>query len=180
MSNLVEMPTRLTSKIVGVWMWHVQKDVIQADPAVCDYFAVPPRDGEIGVPLAVFLEGIHDDDRPRVVSRISRAVMTGKPFHEVYRVVDGSGEVRSIEAKGVCFRDAEGRPATYPGTIVDVPGDIREHPHIQVVEHLMEACQFAEVAKEPVLTKLIEAVLLEAGMRLASNMDARLGDGGGR
>lgn len=171
MLTRMERPPRMTSKMVGVWMWHVQADIIQADAGVCDYFSVLPAEGEIGLPLAVFLGGIHDEDRPRIVNRISCAVMSGKPFHEVYRVKHRLDGVRWIEAKGTCFRDADGRPATYPGTIADVTNTAEKHPHTGIVENLMEAHDLAEVAQEPLLARLIKAVLLEAGMRLASNLN---------
>jgi PAS domain-containing protein len=172
MSGIIEHLHLAKFKVVGLWMWHVQRDSIQADKGVCDYFSVPAADGEQGVPLSNFLNGVYSEDRPRVTRRIARAVMTGKPFHEVYRVVHRTDGIRWIEAKGTCFRDGEGRPATYPGTIVDVTDVADEHPHALVVERLMEAHQLAEDAKEAMLARLIQAVLLEAGRRLASTLSA--------
>lgn len=168
LKGLGQKPRPSTYKIIGVWMWHVQADTIQADKDVCDYFSVSKDEAEIGVPLSAFLNGIYDDDRPHVVSRISRTVLSGKPFHEIYRVNHCTDGVRWIEAKGTCFRDANGRPAAYPCTIIDVTDLANEHPHTVLVETLMEAHQIAEIVKERTLAHLIEAVLLEAGRRLAN------------
>jgi hypothetical protein len=45
----------------------------------------------------------------------------------------------------------------------------------------MEARELADTAEEPILKRLIEAVLLEAGLRLASTMRAStMEDGTGR
>jgi hypothetical protein len=157
------------SRVVGVWLWHVRTDVLQADAEVCAYFSLPKEAGETGLPLNAFLNGIHAADRQRIVNRISRAVMTGKPFSETYRVVSPENGTRWVQANGTCFRDPEGRPETYPGTIVDVTDASQEHPHTLIVEHLLEAHQLAEHAGEQHLARLLEAVLLEAGRRLTNN-----------
>jgi hypothetical protein len=176
MSGLVEHRHLARFKVVGLCLWHVQQDSFQADKGVCDYFSVSADDGAQGVPLANFLNGVYSEDRPRVTRRIARAVMTGRAFHEVYRVVHCTNGVRWIEAKGTCFRDGDGRPATYPGTIVDVTDVADEAPHALVVERLMEAHQLAEAAEEAMLARLIQAVLLEAGRRRASTLSARAGE----
>lgn len=167
----MQPPYPTASRVIGVWMWHVTTDVVQADAEVCAYFSVPKDVGETGVPLNAFLKGIHEADRLRVINRITRAVMTGKPFSETYRVVSPENGLRWVQANGTCFRDSEGRPETYPGTIVDVTDASMEHPHTLIVEHLLEAHQLAEHAKEPHLARLLEAVLLEAGRRLTNNFE---------
>jgi hypothetical protein len=162
-------PRLFASRVVGVWMWNVKTDIVQADADVCAYFSVPKEVGETGAPLRSFLSGIHEDDRLRLINRITRAIMTGAPFSETYRVVGAESGLRWVQANGTCFRDAEGRPETYPGTIVDVTDPSLEHPHTLIVEHLLEAHQLADHAGEKELTRLLEAVLLETGRRLTNN-----------
>ena len=159
-------PHSAASRIVGVWMWNVKTDIVQADAELCAYFSVPKEVGQKGVPLSHFLKGIHEADRVRLINRITRAVMTGKPFSETYRVVSAESGLRWVQANGTCFRDADGRPEIYPGTIVDVTDPSLEHPHTLIVEHLLEAHQLAENAKETHLARLLAAVLLEAGRQL--------------
>ncbi len=155
---------------VGLWNWHVRSDLLQADPSVCDHFSVSPDRGEAGLPIASFIEGIHHEDRSRIVRRISYAVMSGKPFNETYRVTSRSRGLRWIQANGICFRDRQGRPETYPGTVFDVTEALHDRPHAFVIERLTEARHMADAARDPMLSRLIEAVLLEAGFRLAQGM----------
>jgi PAS domain S-box-containing protein len=64
-----------------------------------------------------FFEGIHPDDRPRVI----RALQTvGGSFDEEYRIIQPSGSVRVIHARGFPVRDASGTLYRMAGFAEDI------------------------------------------------------------
>lgn len=119
------------------------------------------------------MNGIHPDDRTHVSERISEAVATGRPFHETYRVQSQAFGTRLIRAEGVCFRDGLGLPSAYPGLAIDITNAMESEPRVEVINKLMEAHEFARRTKESLLTRLIEAVLLEAGRAYAEHIRRR-------
>lgn len=104
---------------VGSWDWDVKNDRLQADEKFCAFFSVDPIEGEKGLPLATFVNGIHPDDRKWVLERVRECIeVTGK-FSEEYRLLKANGEVRWITARGRCYYDEDGNPTHYPGVAVD-------------------------------------------------------------
>lgn len=153
----------------GVWVWNVRDDIIQADETVSRYYSVSPEDGRRGVPSRVFFQGIFATDQERVARSVQHSVLTGEPLRETYRVESRTYGLRSVQVEGVCFRDPGGHPFCYPGRLLDVTiCDESDEPHVAIVEGLMHSHKLAVAAREPMLAKLVEAVLLEAGHRLAA------------
>lgn len=160
--------------VLGFWCWDVRLDKIYADPEVCEYFGVPREDGVRGASPTEFVAGIHRSDRDDIVRRVGMATASGKRFSETYRVVSPKHGTKTIHAYGVCFRDASGRPSQYPGVIIR--GYVRHDVapiHAEIADHLVWARELSDAAREPLLGRLIDAVLLEAGYRLAARIKAQ-------
>lgn len=104
---------------VGTWDWRVAEDRLSAGGRFHEFFGTSAEDAAKGMPLAVFTEAIHPEDRERVAAAIERAIATGEIYEEEYRVT-GGGLVRWVLARGRCHRDAEGRPDRFPGVCVDI------------------------------------------------------------
>lgn len=111
------------SAIVGTFDWNIKADKIWADARFASVFGLPPEIADVGATLDAFVNGIHPDDRERVSVKISQAMESGKPFVEEYRTIDADGRVRWIFSRGRCFMDDEGRPARFPGAIVDMTAE---------------------------------------------------------
>ncbi|WP_152047432.1 PAS domain-containing protein [Aureimonas psammosilenae] len=153
----------------GVWVWNVRDDIIQADETVSRYYSVPPEEGRRGVPSRIFFQGIFATDRDRVAHSVQHSVLTGEPLRETYRVDSRIYGLRWVQVEGVCFRDPDGRPFCYPGRLLDVTvSSESSEPHVAIVEGLMHSHELAIAAREPMLAKLVEAVLMEAGRRLGA------------
>jgi PAS domain S-box-containing protein len=104
---------------VGSWDWNVRTDQLRADAKFCTFFSVDPALGETGLPLNVFVEGIHPDDRAWVLERVRDCIEVTGVFNEEYRLLKKDGEVRWITARGRCYYDEDGEPTHYPGVAVD-------------------------------------------------------------
>jgi PAS domain S-box-containing protein len=105
---------------VGTWVWDVKSDRVVSDERFAQVFGVEPQAARTGVPLSVFVNAIHPDDRPQVAETIARTVAEGGDYECEYRVTMRDGTVRWVNARGRCERDAAGQPLRFPGAIVDV------------------------------------------------------------
>lgn len=110
--------TALTATEVGVWSWDVQRNRMIGDRNLVGLFGIEHDEG--GVPLEVYVSRLHEDDRDRVVRAVEHVLAHGGPYAEEYRIVQPSGEVRWILARGRVELDEEGRAQSFPGVAVDV------------------------------------------------------------
>ena len=114
----------LDSAEVGWWDWDVVADRFVASAEMAREYGIDPAAAAAGMPLAAFLVNVHPHDRRWLAEAISEAQRTGEPFREEYRLLQpdsqvADGQVRWASARGRCLRDAEGRPARFPGIAVD-------------------------------------------------------------
>lgn len=110
--------TALTATEVGVWHWDVQQNRMVGDRNLRRLFSID--EAETGVPLEVYAERIHEEDRERVLASVERVLADGGTFWEEYRIVQPGGGTRWILARGRVETDQDGRPVNFPGVVVDV------------------------------------------------------------
>ena len=108
------------SGFVGTWDWDVVADRVIADPRFVAIFGGDSESSRNGVPVAEYVKAIHPEDLERVKRAITRAMQSGDPFQSEYRLMQGDGTVRWIDARGRCRFDADGRPVRFPGVAVDI------------------------------------------------------------
>jgi PAS domain S-box-containing protein len=107
------------SGIVGTWDWDIPTDRVLADPRFVLLFGTQAQAAD-GMPIAEYIKAVHPADLARVKEAMTRAMKTGEPFHEEYRLVQKDGTVRWIDARGRCRFDETGKPARFPGAAVDI------------------------------------------------------------
>jgi two-component sensor histidine kinase len=127
----------LSAGVVGTWDWHVREDRVFADERFALASGVPPGEAAKGVPAETFIEGIHPEDRDRVRVSIDRALATGEPFDEEYRLATPDGSVRWVSARGRCFRDEAGRPTRFPGAAIDITARKQAEDHRELIAREM-------------------------------------------
>jgi PAS domain S-box-containing protein len=108
------------SGFVGTWDWDVVADRVIADPRFVAIFGGDAESSKTGVPVAEYIKAIHPEDLERVKRAIGRAMQSGDPFQSEYRLLQGDGTVRWIDARGRCRFDADGKPVRFPGVAVDI------------------------------------------------------------
>lgn len=158
------------SRHVGFWTWEVRPDHVFADPIMSAYFGMQAEDGERGPPLERFMEAIHSDDRDRIRTAITRAVTTGEPYREAYRVKTLFGQERTLIAVGRCFRDARGRPHLYPGHITDITVR-RTGTSADIYDQLSRSRDLAAAEGKLLLEYLISMAMLECSDDKMSGKD---------
>ncbi|HSN33225.1 MAG TPA: PAS domain-containing protein, partial [Ideonella sp.] len=112
----------MTGSNEGHWVWDVVSDQFYASPIINQIYGLPAN-AQLTSSSAHFAQlPIHPDDRERLASfRAECLAGSSSHFELEYRiVVPSTGEVRWLAARGQCFRDAEGRPERFAGSVVDV------------------------------------------------------------
>jgi PAS domain S-box-containing protein len=105
--------------VIGAWDWDVANNRVHADVQFAQTFGVSAEQAAEGVPLSVFMAGVHPDDRDYVTESVSSAAQDFRDFSEEYRVTP-NGQTRWILARGRCYPDADGRPHRFPGIAIDI------------------------------------------------------------
>ena len=68
----------------------------------------------------VWLESIHEDDRPYVIQENRRTELTGEPFLSEYRMRARDGRVVWFRDQAVMMRGPDGDPAYWQGVMIDI------------------------------------------------------------
>lgn len=159
----------LTQDLVGVWHWDIRSNLMIACEQVCAYADIPSEIGIHGFHFERFLDGIHPDDRASLRREVGRAMSDEGILATEYRLRSKSFGTRWVRTSGRCFRDENDVPLYFSGFLTEV-GEPKpaKLPQAEIVEHLMAARDLASATGETLLTRLLEAVLIEAGRRLAA------------
>jgi PAS domain S-box-containing protein len=116
---------------IGVWDWYVETNRLMASPMAQALLGYGP--GEFVEDMRSYWSRLHADDRERVEAAVrgllrpdtDRRASNWEEDLE-HRIVLPTGDVRWILVKGRLARDAQGRPASLSGTILDVTARKRD------------------------------------------------------
>jgi PAS domain S-box-containing protein len=108
----------------GIWDWDYVRDTVFASARARELMALPPGP-EVQTFEAWFgALRLHPDDVPRRQAAIDAHLEGRAPAYEVdYRVRHGEGDAvhyRWVRVRGLCVRDAQGRPLRLAGSIADI------------------------------------------------------------
>lgn len=106
--------------MIGTWDWHIGSNLFFPDPRLAELFGTGPGSSEAGIPVEQYLEAIHPEDLPRVRDAFREAMDSKEKYTSEYRLKARDGGWRWVIARGECLYDHEGRPARFPGAIVDI------------------------------------------------------------
>jgi PAS domain-containing protein len=81
-------------------------------------FGLEPTSAETGLPIEIYLERVHPEDRPRLAKTIRDSIVGHHPQQEAYRVLSTIGNYVSVASYGRVFRDAAGNPVRYVGIVI--------------------------------------------------------------
>ncbi|WP_197279360.1 PAS domain-containing sensor histidine kinase [Devosia sp. A16] len=122
------------SGMVGTWDWNISDNVVTADDRFAALYGVTPGSAAVGLPIETFLDGVHPDDRQRVIAEIGDALKRPGPVRLEYRLsARGGAPERWVVASGRVIADVNGKAIRLPGVVVDVTEERR------VAEQLAES-----------------------------------------
>ena len=117
----VQLESALVAGAVYTWRWNIPVDRVVVSAAFAHLFGVDPSIATTeGLPLAVFVNSIHADDRAHVAVAIEQAIQTGEPYATEYRVQTVMGGERWLTARGQVEYDDADRPVAFPGALADL------------------------------------------------------------
>lgn len=125
--------------IQGTWVWDVPADIVSSDERFAWTFGIDPVAARSGFPIQLAIDAIHPEDRSLVETSINQAIAEGGGYRCEYRVRNGEGEYRWVEASGKVELAADGTPFRFPGVAVDIEArrraEEREHLLAREVDH---------------------------------------------
>lgn len=116
----VQLESALAAGAIYTWRWKIPDDLVIVNAAFAHLFGVDPEVAATGLPIKLFVQAMHEEDRPRVVAAINQAVKTGEEYAAEYRVYTAAGEERWLAARGRVEYAPDGRPIAFPGALADI------------------------------------------------------------
>ncbi|WP_138504356.1 ATP-binding protein [Nostoc sp. PA-18-2419] len=117
----VQLESALVAGAVYTWRWNIKSDCVIVNAAFADLFAVDPALATTeGLPIKLFIDAMHEEDRLSVLPAINQAIKSGQRYAAQYRVRTASGEERWLSACGQVEYDAGGSAVSFPGALIDI------------------------------------------------------------
>lgn len=102
-----------------VWFWDIENDRVDHNLTWCTMLGLD--DQSLSHPVRDFADRVHDDDRPRVLARLERALEHDEPYRSSHRMQRADGSVIWVLDRGeVTDRDENGRALRMLGSMTDV------------------------------------------------------------
>lgn len=98
-------------------------------------------------------EGIHPEDREKVVTEAARAIQENRPFLMEYRFLHPAGTVRWVFVQTEAERDAVGNVVGYVGSLTDI-SDRKQH---EETSRLLAAV--VESSDDAIITKTLDGII---------------------
>lgn len=166
--------------VIGRWEWDAATDQVRVDAVVALLFNVDPEEAEEGLPLSFYINGIHPDDRQRVLALIRSSASAGSAYLTEYRVISVDGRTRWVLSRGRFTSDHADQPQTGSGILIDitqmrmsegtfrdVDSQTEETPLDRAADHAIAAQKAIVDLQDPHLKVFADALLMEVGRRLA-------------
>ncbi len=106
--------------MIGTWDWHIGSNLFFPDARLAELFGPGKVSRETGMPVEDYLAAIHPEDIARLRDAFRTAIASKEKYSSEYRLKARDGGWRWVIARGECLYDHEGRPARFPGAIVDI------------------------------------------------------------
>jgi signal transduction histidine kinase len=125
--------------IIGTWVWNVGADRFIADERFARSFNLDPELCKVGFPLDLAKASINPEDLPRVEAELAHVLARGGAYRCEYRVRQADGSYHWVEANGRVDLDDDGRPARFPGVLIDIDHRHRIEAELRELNDQLEA-----------------------------------------
>jgi PAS domain S-box-containing protein len=114
------LESTLEASSVGTWTWHIASDRLIADEFTARMFSVAAGAAAEGLPVAAYLQVVHEDDRAHVADALGRAIQVCGAYDIEYRVRQSDGAFRWLQARGRVESDGAGHATYFHGAVIDI------------------------------------------------------------
>ena len=133
-----QLLTALSIGLVATWLWDVNKDKVYGDQNLFRLFGVAETERENGLPLSLFTDSIHPDDRLSVVGQIEETLRSGYVYEAEYRINPNDSDVKWVLARGQLSRNEQGQPLAFSGVLIDVSDRKQAENRSQLAESRLQ------------------------------------------
>ena len=103
---------------LGVWDYHVRKNLLLWDERMCNMYEVDhPSKGRTA---EAWLERVHVDDRAKVLADYKHILKNGNENTSVFRIICPGGAIKYMKSNTIVLRDTDGFAARMLGVNLDV------------------------------------------------------------
>ncbi|MDP4299964.1 sensor domain-containing protein [Leptothrix discophora] len=87
------------------------------------------------------LEHVHPEDRERTRAAARDAIDDGTRFDATFRMLCYDGENRWFHGRGMCHRDAQGKPMRFSGVLSDLTDRLRDEERLRLAAQVLDSTQ---------------------------------------
>jgi PAS domain S-box-containing protein len=114
------LESTLKASSVGTWTWDIGSDRLIADEFTARMFSLAADAAAKGLPVAVYLQVLHEEDRAGVADALEGAIRLCGAYDIEYRVRQPDGAFRWLHARGRVEPDGAGRATYFHGAVMDI------------------------------------------------------------
>ncbi|HEY8095490.1 MAG TPA: PAS domain S-box protein [Methylobacter sp.] len=103
---------------IGTWDWNIQTGQLLWSERIAPLFGYP--EAKLESTYENFLDGVHPDDRQKVIDAVNACVELGVEYNIEHRCVWPDGTVRWLLERGDVVRDEDGTPLNMLGVVQDI------------------------------------------------------------
>ncbi len=123
----------LAASGMGTWDWDIGLNVVTWSDKVAQMFGISVED--FAGDFRAYESFIHPEDLEAVHTAIENCLSGAIPDYAVsHRAIMHNGEVKWLDAKGALFRDSDGKPVRFLGTVWDSTVSREQQEHIARIE----------------------------------------------
>jgi PAS domain S-box-containing protein len=141
-NSLRETQARLNSTLlagsIGTWSWDIVNDHLVADEFTAQKFSIEAEVAAAGLPVAAYLEAVHEKDRGDVADAHARAIQSCGRYDMEYRVQQKDGEFRWLQARGRVKGDEAGNALRLDGAVMDITERKRADRQLRIYSARLE------------------------------------------
>ncbi|MEH1938629.1 MAG: PAS domain S-box protein [Nostoc sp.] len=116
----VQWEAALAAGAIYTWRWKIPDNLVTVNAAFAHLFGVDSAKATTGLPIELFIQAMHEEDRPRVIAAINQAIETGEEYISEYRIYTAVGQERWVAARGRVEYAADGTAIAFPGALADI------------------------------------------------------------
>ncbi|MDQ2822244.1 MAG: PAS domain S-box protein [Pseudomonadota bacterium] len=123
------------SGVVGLWDWMISSDLLHGDANFARLYGLDPARTAAGLTMQAYQEFVVLEDVAALRDNIRATFERRADFLVEYRIAIPGQPLRWVECKGSLIDDAQGRPARFSGTAID----ITRRKQIDAAAHALES-----------------------------------------